>query len=165
MAVNVGVAVDVGVSVELGVNVTISDQIGLEAGHLTGSFLTNSRPGTGGGIVVITEGANGPTSDLLTIQWTVEANPNGGFNIATINLDFVSDGEKSLPPTETTLPVLATIVESGDFQELSGVPKLVPENITIQFRSDVEAVPAPSALALMLAGLLPLGWSYARRRS
>lgn len=128
---------------------------------LTGQFFTNSEAGTSGNSIAgLIEPGLGGASEYVGTDWSVAANPDGGFNIATITINFASD-----PTFCEGRPFCGFLnngpVEDGTLQDLTGYLSL-PANIAVNVQSEIDAVPEPASIALIGAGILGVG--IARRR-
>ena len=126
--------------------------------RVEGQFISNSADGSGDSFVGLVEPGIGCTltqrdcfSDILHVVWTVID------HVADFRADFGSD-----PESLGTCPLCTALFEDGTLQNVNAFLSL-PDNITIQIQSDIDAVvPEPASLALV--GLALFGVATLRRK-
>jgi|GEM_PF-5125856 len=104
-----------------------------------------------GYLVNILESPDGPISDQVHVYQFIP--------IFTV-IDFISDPDQFVAGTPD-----ATFVETGDLQNVLNYSNDRGELVSINVRSDVEAVPEPSTIVMwtLLAGVIGMAWMKQRK--
>jgi len=124
---------------------------------ITGIGVTiKSTIGGGQPVVAIADPGGKFVSDLLTMEGVT-----AGSQVLTGAFISLADGAT---PVACAPPVPCTITENGKLQTALTVTWSNNTTDTIRFKSDIESVPEPSSILLLLTGLAPLGMWIRRRR-
>ncbi len=115
-----------------------------EAVSFTGMWLVNlgGSPDPGAGIIYIVDPNTGRVSDIITASWSTVVNP--GLDDATIIITVQSSAKCSdlgpLPaPFTGVVETGGSMAIQGSFVDtVTGVPVIIPSNLTIQFESGEE---------------------------
>jgi len=129
--------------------------------NLSVGYVVLTNPNDITGIPGITlPGATGPNvSDILAVR--INPEDPASIDIAFIS-DSVTQGINLFNLFATGLPLLGSIRETGDWQDVSSFFTAPASSVFVQ--SDIEAVPEPASLTLLGSALLGLGWAARRRK-